>query len=136
MIEITGFQSLLQAAHEQAQPQRLLFVFVKTALPEDASEAETKRYHEGRGGGLVPVMVVDKAPAEIADFETLAEEAREMGEDWHMMLVGALAGRGGRKPAQSDVDEALNSIVQAIHAGGDLSHLLAFDRAGDPLRFD
>jgi len=135
MSTITGFDSLLRTAREQSEPQRLLFVFVKTALPEDASAAEVRRYHEGRGGGLMPVMYVDKSPDEIDGFDTLRAESGQMDADWHMVVVAALAGRAGQAPSEPDVAEACNSIIRTIHAGGDLSHLLVFDRAGDPIHF-
>lgn len=136
MSEITDFDSFLAAAREQAEPQRLLFVLVKTVLPEDADEAEKARFEAGQGGGLLPVMYVDKRPDEVKSFDALAEESRAMGEDWNIVLAGALAGQEGEPPSDDDVEHAFSSIIKNIHAGGDLSGLLAFDRDGDPLRFE
>ncbi|MDZ7827935.1 MAG: hypothetical protein U5K33_00135 [Halofilum sp. (in: g-proteobacteria)] len=135
MNEITDFDSFLEAVHQSDEPQRLLFVFVKVALPEDATEAERRRYEEGMGGGLMPVMYVDKGPGDIADFAALVEESRAMGEHWDMVLAAALVGPDGRQPSQAEIDQAFNGIIQNIHAGGDLSNLLAFDREGDPVIF-
>lgn len=135
MTEITDFDSYLAAARGQPEPQRLLFVFVKTVLPEDHDEAEAARYREGRGGGLLPVMYVDKGPDEVAGFDALAQESRQMGEDWHIVLTAALAGRHGEAPSEERVQETFDSIIRTIHAGGDLSGLLAFDRDGEPLVF-
>ncbi len=135
MTEITDFDSFLSIARSEQEPQRLLFVFVKTALPEDASEAERRRYEEGLGGGLMPVMYVDKAPGEIGNFDVLVEESRAMGEHWDMVLAAALVGPDGRQPSRDEVDQAFNGIIQNIHAGGDVSNLLAFDREGDPVIF-
>ena len=136
MSEITDFDSFLAVARQQAEPQRLLFVLVKTVLPEDATETEKARFEAGQGGGLLPVMYVDKRPGEVSDFGQLLEESRQMGEDWNILLAGALTGRGGQPPSDEDVDEAFSSIIKNIHAGGDLSGLLAFDRDGDPLHFE
>lgn len=135
MTEIVDFDSFLSIAHAGDEPQRLLFVFVKAALPEDATEAERQRYEQGLGGGLMPVMYVDKAPAEVADFSALVEESRSMGGDWDMVLAAALVGPDGRLPSGDEVEQAFTGIIQNIHAGGDLSHLLAFDREGNPVVF-
>lgn len=132
MTEIVDFDSFLEIARNSDEPQRLLFVFLKTALPEDATEAERERYEQGRGGGLVPVMYVDKSPAEVESFGALKEESCEMGESWDIMLAAALVGRY-EEPSSADAENAFARIIQAVHAGGDVSHLLAFDIDGDPL---
>lgn len=136
MPEIVDFESFLSYARGSDEPQRLLFILVRVELPEDASEEERRRYEEGRGGGLVPVMYVDKAPGEVADFSTLVEEARAMGEDWHMVLAAALVGEEGAPPGAAEVEETFNGIIQTVQTGGDLSSLLAFDREGDPVVFN
>lgn len=133
--EITDFSSLLAVAAAQPEPQRLLFVFVKVVLPEDHDEDEAKRFEAGQGGGLLPVMQVDKDLDALSSFDQLAAEAREMGEDWHMVLVAAMSGSNGQAPSAEQSGEALDAIIKTIHAGGDLSHYLAFDRQGDPIQF-
>lgn len=135
MNAITDFDSFLAAAREQDEPQQLLFVFVKTMLPDDADEAEAARYEQGRGGGLLPVMYVDKHPDEVTGFDALREESRQQGGDWDIVLAAALAGRGGTPPSHDDAEQAFSSIIKNIHAGGDLSNMIAFDRDGDPVRF-
>ena len=135
MSEIVDFDSFLSAARSSGEPQRLLFVFVEAALPDDASEVERARFEAGMGGNLLPKMYVDKAPEEVEGFAALAEESAAMEADWHMVLAAALVGPDGRPPSQAEVDEAFNGIIRTIHAGGDLSRLLAFDRSGDPLMF-
>ncbi|MGD8709663.1 MAG: ribonucleotide reductase subunit alpha [Ectothiorhodospiraceae bacterium] len=136
MTEIVDFQSFLQAAAEQPDPQRLLFLFLKTGLPEDYDEQQAARYHAGQGGALLPVMYVDKTPDELSSFEALAEESRHMGEEWQIVLVAALAGNGGNPPSPEHADEAMKAMVKTVHAGGDLSAYLAFDRNGELLRFE
>ena len=73
-MEIQHFDDLLAAARAQAQPQRLLMVFVATELPEDASAEQRARFAEGEGGALVPLMCVDKTPEELDSFATLLAE--------------------------------------------------------------
>lgn len=144
MMMLDSFDALLQAAREEPEPQRFLLVFVKTALPDDADEAQVTRFEAGQGGGLVPVMYVDKGENELADFTGLAAEAQQasktwgehMAADWDMVLVGCMAGLGGREPTSADAEEPLKHIVRTIHAGGSLNHLAAFDRRGNPVRFE
>lgn len=133
--EITDFNSLLAVASSQPDPQRLLFVFVKVVLPEDHDEGEAERFNAGRGGGLLPVMQVDKDVADLDSFDQLVTESREMGEDWHMVVVAAMSGQQGRPPTAEQSGEALDALVKTIHAGGDLTRYLAFDRDGDPVQF-
>lgn len=135
MFEIDSFDALLEAARREPEPQRLLMVFVKTVLPEDADEEQSRRFQAGGGGGLIPVMYVDKAEDELSSFADLVEESRQMSEDWQMVLVGCISGQGGRAPTAEDAEEPFKLIIRSIHAGGDLSHLAAFDRDGDPVRF-
>ena len=135
MTEITDFDSFLTAVHASDEPQRLLFVFVKAALPEDASEEERARFEAGQGGQLLPKMYVDKAPCEVSDFAALVEESEGMDPDWDIVLAAALVGPDERPPTPTETEEALNGIIKTIHAGGDVGRLLAFDRSGDPVVF-
>lgn len=142
--ELDSFDALLRAAREQPEQQRLLLVFVRTVLPEDADDRETERFESGLGGGLVPVMYVDKGADEIRDFAGLIEESEEasnawgkhMTEDWDKVLVGCLGGRYGMEPTSEDAREPLKGIIRTIHRGGSLQHLAAFDRQGHPVRFE
>lgn len=136
MIMLDSFDTLLQAAREQPERQRFLLVFVKTVLPEDATGKEAQRFESGLGGGLVPVMCVDKAEDELDDFASLVSESRQMSEAWDMVLVGCMAGHNGRQPTSAEAEEPLNNIVNAIRVGSSLKHLAAFDRRGEPLRFE
>lgn len=141
---LDSFDALLQAAREQPEPQRLLLVFVKAVLPEEADESQSRRFESGQGGGLVPVMYVDKAEDEIHDFAGLLKEAaatsahwgKHMTESWDMVIVGCLSGLGDRKPTAQDAEEPLKHIIRTLHAGGSLGHLAAFDRQGNPVRFE
>ncbi|WP_435101394.1 ribonucleotide reductase subunit alpha [Arhodomonas sp. AD133] len=135
MTEIYSFDTLLQAAREQPEPQRLLFLFLKAGLPDDHDEAQAARFREGQGGALLPIMYVDKLLRELSTFEALVEESRQMGEDWHIMLVAAMPGRDGVPPSEGQADDALKVMVKTVHAGGDLSQYLAFDTRGKPVRF-
>ncbi len=134
-MDISSFDDLLQAAHAQAEPQRLLFVFAGVELPDDATPEQRARFLQGEGGALVPQMCVDKAPDELASFEALVQEAAMFGKEWTLVFAAALAGTGGRTPTTEDAEAPLETIVDSIkrglHAG-----LIPFDRSGHTVQID
>lgn len=136
MTRIDSFAGLIQAAREQPEPQRLLFVFARPVLPDDHDAAQAERFRQGQGGALQPLMCVDREPAELSSLEALAAEAPDPEQDWQVVLVAALSGRDGRPPSDDDATHGLNTMIKTIHAGGDLSGFVAFDRNGQPLRFE
>lgn len=133
--EIAGFEDLVEAARRQPQPQRLLFVFTVAALPDEATPEQRRRFAEGAGGALVPLMYVDKTPEELGTFADLARESRAYGSDWTLVFAAGLAGRGGRAPSPEEALPHLQRMVDAIKAGTHAS-FIAFDRDGLPVRFE
>lgn len=127
---ISGFQSLLQAARQQPEPQQMLFVFVRTELPDDATPADRARFEKGQGGALTPIMMVDKRPADLPSFAELVEESRQMGEAWDLVFVGCLSGVDGRPPAPEEIDKGLENMVKHIQAGV-VGQLLAYLPSGE-----
>lgn len=128
------FQQLLQAAASQPQPHRLLFVFATAELPDDATDEQRQRFLAGQGGALAPLMCVDKAPEDLADFEALVTESRRAGPPWQVVFAAALGGRDGRPPPKADIDGALQAMVDAVRVGG-VGRFAAYDENGDPLQF-
>ncbi|HEY9217049.1 MAG TPA: ribonucleotide reductase subunit alpha [Phenylobacterium sp.] len=126
------FQQLLAAALGEPQPQRLLFVFAASELPEDASPAQRERFEQGLGGALTPLMCVDKAPEDLPSFEALCEEAAGAGPSWDIMFAASLAGVDGKPPAKAQIDGALESMIDAIRVGG-AGRFAAFAKSGAPL---
>lgn len=122
---ISGFQNLLEAARRQPEPQRLLFVFVRAELPENASAEEKRIFENGQGGALIPVMYVDKKTNEIQSFAELVEESRHTGQSWDMVFVGCLSGQGDREPSDEATQQALENMVKSIQ-GGVVNHLLIY----------
>jgi len=135
VIDITDFKSLITVARQQDEPQRLLFVFLQASLPPNSSAEQTDWYKAGEGGGLDPVMCVDKGLDELSGFADLVTESEQMGQEWHIMLVAALAGTNGTEPSPQQAEESLRMMVQTVQNGGDLSGFVAFKRNGDPVRF-
>ena len=134
-INITNFESLLEAGRMQPEPQRFLFVFLKATLPEDYNEDEKARYKQGQGGALQPLMCVDKALEELTSFTDLVAESEAMDADWQIVLVAAMSGRGGVIPNSDEAAQPLEMMVQTVQQGGDLSRFMAFERTGEPVQF-
>ena len=112
------FQQLLTAAGAQSEPQRLLFVFAVAELPDNSTPEQRERFVRGEGGSLAPLMCVDKAPGDIADFSTLVTESRQAGPKWDVVFAASLSGRSGKQPTQASIDQALQTMVEAVRIGG------------------
>ncbi len=131
-MNISSFDDLLQAAREQAQAQRLLFVFASAELPADATPGQRERFLAGQGGALVPIMCVDKTPDELNGFADLVEESRQFGQAWQVVFAAAMSGTGGLAPSSAAAEAALQRMVESIKAGN-LGALIPFDRQGEPV---
>ena len=136
MVDIINYETLLMAGKEQKEPQRFLFVFLKTALPKDHEGDEAERFNSGQGGALSPIMCVDKALDDLTSFSDLVEESKNMVQDWQLVLVACLSGMGGHMPTSTETDLQLKMMVQRVENGGDLSRYLAFDREGALVQFN
>jgi hypothetical protein len=131
-MNISSFEDLLSAARQQAEPQRLLFVFTKMELPEDCSAEQRSDFEAGVGGALTPLMCLDKIPEELSTFNELLEESRQFLQDWTIVFVAALSGRDGRAPKTEDAEAPLNQMVAAIKAGS-AGMFIPFDTRGQPV---
>lgn len=133
-MSLASFQDLLDAAHRQPEPQRLLFVFAKVELPENASAQQLERFENREGGTLTPSLCVDKAPAEIENFAALVTESETTGQAWDMVFVGSLSGRAGIAPSADEAAQPLRFMVNAIN-NGQVAQFATFDRNGAVLQF-
>lgn len=130
---ISSFDDLLHSARAQAQPQRLLFVFVAAELPGDATAEQRARFERGEGGTLTPLMCVDKTPDELPSFDALAAEARQFGHAWSMVFVAAISGKAGVAPTAAEAETPLQRMVESINVGR-IGSLLPFDTHGRPVQ--
>jgi len=126
---ISSYQDLVKASQNEHEPQRFLFVFCKAELPDDASAAERAAFQRGEGGALTPVICVDKTPVEAPDFTVLAEESRTTGQDWDMVFVAAMSGRGGIEPSSDEAQQPMTMMVESIRMGN-VGNYLPLDQSG------
>ena len=133
-MNLTSFQDLLDAALQQAEPQRLLFVFARIGLPENASPAQRERFEQREGGTISPCLCVDKAPDDVASFAALVAESETTGQAWDMVFVGSLGGRAGIAPGTDEAAQPLRFMVNAIN-NGQVAQFATFDREGAVLQF-
>jgi hypothetical protein len=131
---IASFDDLLRAARAQPDPQRLLFVFAKAGIPDDATDEQRARFESGQGGTLTPLMCVDKTPEEVESFEALVKEARQFDEAWDIVFVAALSGTAGVSPSAAAAEQPLQQMVESIKSGA-ISRFIPFDVDGQPVQF-
>ena len=133
-MNIENFDDLLRAARKQPQPQRLLFVFADSTLPDDSTPEQRARFEAGEGGALVPLASVDKNPDDLQTFAALVNESRQFGCDWAVVFVAGLSGRDGRPPTSDEADQSLQRMIESIKSGA-FGAYMPFDRQGQPLLF-
>ena len=134
-MEITDFKSLLYVGRQQPTPQRFLFVFLQTVLPDEHNEEDKQQFESGQGGALNTIMCVDKNLSDLTNFSDLVVESKQMDQDWSIVLVACLSGHNDQFPTAEDAEKPLNTMVQAVQSGTDLSNYLAFGKSGDLLQF-
>lgn len=122
-ISVDNFSDLLDMARAQADAQRLLMVFVSIDETWD---------NQQNGGYLTPVMCVDKTPDEIGSFETLISESSHTGQQWDIVFVAALSGKGSIVPSNEDANKPLDAMIAKINMGM-VSGYLAFNKQGEIL---
>lgn len=128
-MNISSYADLISAANAQAEPQRLLLVFARAELPDDATELQKQRFEAGEGGTLAPVMCVDKLPAEQPHFDGLVSESKNTGIDWDIVFVTTMSGRAGIAPGSDEATQALKMMVESVKQGT-IGNFLALDRTG------
>ncbi len=133
---ISHFDDLLRAARSETLPQRLLIVFAGAELPADATVAQRAAFEAGHGGALVPVMCVDKRPADVESFAQLSAEADTMQQGWKVVLAGALPGSVSGEPTDSAINEVFQRWLAHIQSGRVdqvLAQTIAFSRTGEAI---
>jgi hypothetical protein len=132
-MDISHFDHLLAAARQQPDAQRLLLVFAAASLPANATAEQRARFEAGESGELAPLMCVDKDPSDLKDFAALQAEAQAMGQDWALVFAAAMPGKGRQAPAATQVEAALERMVEAVKSGN-LVGMIPFDRQGEAVQ--
>lgn len=132
---IASFDDLLQAARQQPEPQRMLFVFASADLPDDCTPEQRERFLTGRGGALVPVMTVDKLPGELQTFSDLVRESGQFDTSWRIVFAASMSGNDGLAPTSEAAEKPMQRMVESIKAGR-LGTFIPFDREGHPVLLD
>lgn len=127
---ISSYKDLIQASRSQQEAQRLLYVFCRAELPDEASEEEKAAFERGEGGALTPVICVDKTPEEAPDFGALVEESRATGQSWDVVFIAAMSGRGGMAPSTDEAQQPLTMMVESIRLGH-IGNYLPLDNEGN-----
>ncbi len=104
-------------------------------MPNEAKNKQQQQFDSGQGGELQAIMCVDKTLDELGSFADLVEESKQMQQEWQIVLVAGLSGKNGCFPDSSEAEQPLNSMVQTVEYGGDLSKYLAFDKSGTLIHF-
>lgn len=118
------FDDFLAVARAQTDAQRILLVF--TQIDDVAEGGATE------GGFLTPKMCVDKTPNEITSFQDLIAEASNTGQEWSIVFVASLAGKGDHVPSSEDANKPLDAMIAGINTGM-VHNYLVFDKSGDIL---
>ncbi|MCC5903445.1 MAG: ribonucleotide reductase subunit alpha [Halomonas sp.] len=123
---IATFADLLQEARKQPKLQRLLFVFVRAELPDFPDAEQRRRFEQGDGGVLVPVVCVDKLPEGLSSMAALVEESRRTGIEWDLVFAAAM----DDPKDDAEVERQLQRMMESLQMGN-ITSFLAFDPRGD-----
>lgn len=132
-MSISSYEALLNAANQQAEPQRLLFVFASAELPDDSTKEQKERFSARKGGTLSPVMCVDKLASERGSFASLAEESRQTGARWDVVFVACMPEPSATAPDDDKIGQALKVMIRSIQ-DGKIGNFLAFNQSGELLQ--
>ena len=134
-MEITDYDSLLNVAAMQVEPQHFLFMFMNKSLPEDHKGDEEFRFNAGMGGELTPVMTLNKPLNELSNFEDLVKESKQQNRQWDLVSVAVLSGQGSVMPTDKEALAQLELMMKTVESGGDLGKYMTFDKSGTPVIF-
>ncbi|CAN5702038.1 hypothetical protein BH11PSE12_BH11PSE12_14980 [soil metagenome] len=131
---ISSYADLLSAAAQQAQPQRLLFVFAKAGLSHGHDSSQKQQFDNQQGGELTAVMCVDKLTGELSDFASLVAESTHTGKNWDIVFVTTMSGQNGIAPDSNAASRPLDMMIESIK-NGNIHNYLAFNKAGELVQF-
>jgi len=116
--------------NEQAEPQRLLFLF---ANAESTNEKKSKKHQRGT---ISPVMCVDKLPADLSTYSALVKEADAIEKNWNFVFIASLSGENGKAPTEEEAEPFLNKMTNDIATGNGIGRYVIFDREENPIELE
>lgn len=119
-MQIKNFSDLIEAAKNQPQDQRFLFLFAKAEAKRNAF----KTNHSS--GTITPVMCVDKKTEELTTLKALMAEADTITNQWDFIFIGCLN-------ATADPEPHLTKMSNDVASGNDLSRYVILDRDEKPI---
>lgn len=131
---ISSYEDLLNAANDQAEPQRLLFVFAGAEKPGEITSnrrvKESEMNDTRKGGTLTPVMCLDKLASELGKFAGLIETSVPAELNWDIVFVAGASEKPDIEISRKDAEQILKGMTQLIEEG-DIGRFLAFNRKGE-----
>ena len=120
-----SWNELIDMAEQQAEPQRLLFVFSKFVVREGQDPND-----EAADFSIEPVMYNDKPLDDIAAFGDLVKETEEAEFHWDVVFVAGLGGSNGELPSPETAEDHLQKMIQAIYRG-QVHHFAVYNKSGE-----
>jgi len=121
------FNDLLSKTAEQAEPQRLMFLFANA----EAKNAKKSKKHQQ--GTIAPVMCVDKLAEELSTFANLVKEADSIEKQWNFVFIASLSGENGQPPTTDQAEPYLNKMANDVESGNNVSRYIILDRNEQPI---
>ncbi len=127
---IKMYKDLLKMTREQAQPQRLMFLFANA----EATNAKKSKKHQR--GTITPVMCVDKLPEDLTTFSSLVSEADSIDKSWNFIFIASLSGEDGVAPTEDQAEPFLNKMANDVETGNGIGRYVIFDREENPIELE
>lgn len=124
----------MPACTRQAEPQRLLFVFVGAEKPGEITPnrrvKESEMNDTRKGGALTPLMCLDKLASELGTFASLIETSVPAELSWDIVFVAGASEKPEIKVSRKETEQILKGMNQLIEEGN-IGRFLAFNRKGE-----
>lgn len=131
---ISSYEDLLNVANEQAEPQRLLFVFSGAEKPGEITSnrrvKESELNDTRKGGDLTPVLCLDKLASELGKFTDLIETSVPAELNWDIVFVAGASENPDIEESRIETEQIFKGMTKLIEEGS-IGRFLAFNRKGE-----
>lgn len=133
-VYISSYEDLLNAANNQDEPQRLLFVFAGAEKPGEITPnrrvKESATDDTRKGGALTPLMRLDKLASELGEFADLVEAYVPTELSWDIVFVAGMSEKPDIEVSRKEAEQVLEGMNQLVEEGN-IGRFLAFNRKGE-----